>query len=78
MGVQLLCGICKLMHIAPPLIRILICAAYPLQGVRISRGLIEMVEPSSCPAAICWNRCARTGFWPLDFVLALSIVCLAQ
>ena len=29
--------------------------AWQLQGVRFSRCLIEMVEPSSCPAAIGWD-----------------------
>jgi hypothetical protein len=32
--------------------------AYSLQGVRFLKGLIEMVEPSSDPAAMGWDRCA--------------------
>ena len=46
------------MHIAPPPICLGICEAYLPQDVRFSKGLIETVEPSSCPAAIGWDCCA--------------------
>ena len=36
-------------------LRIRICAAYLLRRVRFFGCLIETVEPSSCPAAICWD-----------------------
>ena len=42
----------------PPPICIGVCEDYLLQAVRSSRGLFEMVEPSSCPAAIGWDWCA--------------------
>ena len=54
----LLCRNRKLLHIPPPLMRIPKRPAYPLQVVRLSSGLIETVEPSSCPAAIGWESCA--------------------
>jgi hypothetical protein len=57
-GTQLLCRNRKAMHIAPPPICLGICEAYLPQDVRFSKGLIETVEPSSCPAAIGWDCCA--------------------